>query len=325
MDRLWCMIRHTFNAKPTITEKNLRDLKDNVYIVTGSNAGVGKELAQILYSRNAKVYLAARSEEKTLKAINDIKTTVPNSEGQLVYLHLDLADLATIKPSAEEFLRKEKRLNVLFNNAGVGFPAAGSKTKQGLELQLGVNCVGPFLFTKLLTPILAETAKTEPEGATRVVWVSSSAVFGVSPVGLTENLDYHRDRSSSEKYLISKIGNFWHSSEYAKRQRANGIVSVSLNPGNLRSELWRTQGAFASWFLNTFILHPTIFGAYTELYAGFSPDISMANTGSFLAPWGRLSNVTKDLTKSITPQSQGGTGASEKFWDWTEGQIKPYQ
>lgn len=249
--------------------------------MTGSNTGVGKELAQILYSRNAKVYLAARSEEKTLKAINDIKTTVPNSEGQLVYLHLDLADLATIKPSAEEFLRKEKRLNVLFNNAGVGFPAAGSKTKQGLELQLGVNCVGPFLFTKLLTPILAETAKTEPEGATRVVWVSSSAVFGVSPVGLTENLDYRRDRSSSEKYLISKIGNFWHASEYAERQRANGIVSVSLNPGNLKSELWRTQGAFASWFLNTFILHPTIFGAYTELYAGFSPDISMANTGSF--------------------------------------------
>jgi len=71
--------------------------------VTGANTGLGKELAQILYAREAKVYVAARSKEKALKAINDIKKSVPNSTGDLVFLNLDLADLSTIKESAQEF------------------------------------------------------------------------------------------------------------------------------------------------------------------------------------------------------------------------------
>lgn len=52
------------------------------------------------------------------------------------YLSLDLDDLGTIKMSADEFLSKEERLDVLWNNAGVMVPPAGSKTKQvGHSLQ----------------------------------------------------------------------------------------------------------------------------------------------------------------------------------------------
>jgi len=60
--------------------------------VTGSNTGIGKEVAHILYSKNAKVYVAARSEEKAGRAIEAIKKAFPNSEGELVFLRLDLAD-----------------------------------------------------------------------------------------------------------------------------------------------------------------------------------------------------------------------------------------
>jgi retinol dehydrogenase-12 len=77
----------------------------------------------------------------------------------LAFLRLDLADLTTIKASAEEFLSKETKLHVLFNNAGVMCPPQGSKTPQGYELQLGTNNIGTFMFTKLLTPILNATAR----------------------------------------------------------------------------------------------------------------------------------------------------------------------
>jgi NAD(P)-dependent dehydrogenase (short-subunit alcohol dehydrogenase family) len=141
-----------------------------VFIVTGSSSGVGKELAQILYSHDAKVYIAVRSEEKATQAINDIKANFPHSEGELVFLHLDLGDLTTIKKSAEEFLGKETKLDALWNNAGVMVPPQGSKTKQGYELQLGTNNVAPFLLTKLLTPVLIKTAKTAPANSVRVIW-----------------------------------------------------------------------------------------------------------------------------------------------------------
>ena len=84
-------------------------------------------------------------------------------------MRLDLANLATIRTSAEEFISKETKLNVLFNNAGVWIIPQGSKTGQGYELTIGVNDIGPFMFTKLLTPLLVETAKTELSGAIRVV------------------------------------------------------------------------------------------------------------------------------------------------------------
>lgn len=200
--------------------------------MTGSSSGVGKELAQILYSHNAKVYIAARSSEKVSNAIDSIKTAFPNSKGALEYLHLDLDDLSTIKASAEEFLSKEKRLDVLWNNAGVMGPPQGSKTKQGYEMQLGTNSLGPFLFTKLLTPTLKNSAKVNPPGTTRVVWVSSSAAEGFSPKGGIDltNLDYKKDQSPWHKYGVSKAGNLYHGKEFASRYGDDGIISVVFRP-----------------------------------------------------------------------------------------------
>jgi NAD(P)-dependent dehydrogenase (short-subunit alcohol dehydrogenase family) len=199
-----------------------------VFIVTGGASGIGKELVQILYSHNAKIYIAARSSEKAATAIESIKTSFPDSKGELVYLHLDLDDLTTIKASAQEFLNKEQRLDVLWNNAGVMVPPQGSKTKQGYELQLGTNDVAPFLFTKLLTPTLVKTAKESSPGAVRVVWVSSSIAEGASPKGGLDlsNLDYKKDQGAWHKYAVSKAGNILHSKEFAKRYGSDGVISV---------------------------------------------------------------------------------------------------
>jgi NAD(P)-dependent dehydrogenase (short-subunit alcohol dehydrogenase family) len=257
-------ISQVFPPEAKFTEKNLPDqtgkvclplsqLRSNVsynsyqqvFIVTGSSSGVGKELAQILYSHNAKVYFAARSAEKTAATIESVKTAFPNSKGQAVYLHLDLDDLATIKASANEFLSKEDKLNVLWNNAGVMVPPQGSKTKQGYELQLGTNNVAPFLFTKLLTPILIKTAKSEPPGTVRVVWTSSSAAEGISPKNGVDmnNLNYEVDKSAWHKYGVSKAGNVFHSKEFAKRYAGDGLISVVCSlapPHNLRLVLTAT-------------------------------------------------------------------------------------
>jgi retinol dehydrogenase-12 len=175
------------------------------------------------------VYIAARSGEKATQAIETIKQAHPASSGELVYLHLDLADLTTVKASADEFLRHEKKLHVLWNNAGVMIPPQGSVTKQGYELQLGTNNLGPFLFTKLLTPILAKTAQTSPPGSVRVVWVSSSSARRTSPTtgGVDmSNLDYKTDHGHWYKYGTSKAGNILHSSEYAKQYGKDGVISV---------------------------------------------------------------------------------------------------
>lgn len=103
-----------------------------MYIVTGATSGVGKELARILYSKNAKVYIASQYEGE---AIKHIKEAEPGSTGALVFLHLDLGDLRSVKASAERFLAAETQPNVLFNNAGyMAFDDTNmEKTVQGYE------------------------------------------------------------------------------------------------------------------------------------------------------------------------------------------------
>lgn len=289
----------SFPPKPTFTEKDVPDLKEKVsddssswhfqvlrlqvYIVTGSNTGVGKELARMLYSKNAKVYIAARSEEKAKTAMADIKKTSPDSSGSMDFLRLDLADLTTIKASADSFLSKEQKLHVLFNNAGIQSPDPGV-TAQGYEAHLGVNALGTFMFTKLLTPKLVETAKNEPAGTVRVIWVSSSGaeILGEKSVGLhLDNLDYHIDKPEMYKYAISKVGNYLHGVEFAKRYRSDGVVSLPLNPGNLQSDLYRDRTSLLFKFMIKFMMYPPKMGAYTELYGGLSPDITLDKTGSW--------------------------------------------
>ncbi|KAI1459609.1 NAD(P)-binding protein [Annulohypoxylon moriforme] len=318
-----------YPPKPAFTENDLPSLYGKVYIVTGANSGLGKELSRILYEKGARVYVAARSEEKATEAINDIQKTASSSNhGELIFLSLDLADLTTIKASAEKFLSREKKLHVLFNNAGVMNPTPGSKTAQGYELQLGVNCVGAFLFTKLLTPLLVETAKTEPPATVRVVWVSSTAIeaaYALQGGVDVDNLDYHKPLPTWTTYAVSKAGIFLYGTEFARRYKADGVVSLPMNPGILSTNLWRWQGKLGYFLFNLFLFHPPILGTYCELFAGLSPDITLEKTGKWVIPWGRFQNVRADLDAASKPTSEsGGTGIAERFWEWSEEQIRPY-
>jgi len=150
------------------------------------------------------------------------------SKSSLICLHLDLDDLTTIKGSAETFLRDNDRLDVLWNNAGVMLSPQGSKTKQGYEMQLGTNNVAPFLFTKLLHPILAKSAKITPADSVRVVWVSSNGAELLSPKGgvLLDDMEYSDDKGACFRYGASKAGNVFHANEYAKHAQGHGIISV---------------------------------------------------------------------------------------------------
>lgn len=96
--------------------------------MTGGASGVGYETTKVLYKKSATIYIAGHSHEKGEAAIQAIKAEYPSAKGKLDFLFLDLGDLRTIRASAEEFLRKKKRLDVLWLNAGVMHPPAGSVT-----------------------------------------------------------------------------------------------------------------------------------------------------------------------------------------------------
>jgi NAD(P)-dependent dehydrogenase (short-subunit alcohol dehydrogenase family) len=181
----------------------------------------------MLFARHATVYIAARSESKSLAAIKDIESKHPNSNGALIFHHLDLNDLEAVKTSAQQFLARETRLDVLWLNAGVMLPPEGSKTTQGYELQLGVNVIAHYLFVNYLKPVLGATVKIAPRNSVRVVWVSSAAAIGVpcDPINFA-NMDYNKSESNWKMYQRSKAGTILLALEFGRRVAGEGIVSV---------------------------------------------------------------------------------------------------
>ena len=63
------------------------------------------------------MYIAARSQEKSQKVIDELKEET--GKESVFFLKLDLTDLVAIKAAAEEFIGKESELHGLYNNAYV--------------------------------------------------------------------------------------------------------------------------------------------------------------------------------------------------------------
>lgn len=125
-----------------------RDLNDKWIVVTGGNAGIGKETIQSLYHRGCTIIFGARDQTKSLKIVQSLQEK--GEEQKIYYFPLDLSD----KKSIEQFSRNVKsvteKVDVLINNAGI-FPSATRKqTKDGFEFGMGVNHLGHFYLTYLL-------------------------------------------------------------------------------------------------------------------------------------------------------------------------------
>ncbi|KAF2203655.1 short-chain dehydrogenase [Delitschia confertaspora ATCC 74209] len=313
-----------FPGKPTYTAANVGSQQGKVFIVTGGYAGIGFELTKILFAKGGKVYIAGRSEEKAREAISKIREVVKDSNGgALEFLHLELDDLSSIKASAEEFKSKESKLDVLWNNAGVSQPPLGSVSKQGFELQLATNCLGPFLFTQLLMPLLEAAVPQADTNSVRVVWLGSQMIELSAPQGginISELFNPPKDKVRT--YTTSKVGNYFLATELARKKGGKGIISVSLNPGAANTSLLRNT----PWMkvLSLPLLYKAELAAYSELYAGLSEDITMEKNGCYVVPWGRIQPIREDLANAAKTKEEGGLGRAQEFWDFCEEKTKEY-
>ncbi|KAL4995493.1 hypothetical protein BDV10DRAFT_174620 [Aspergillus recurvatus] len=314
-----------FPPSPTFTGKSLPSQQGRVFLITGGTSGIGFELARILYRRGGKVYITGRNEEKAKEAIQKIQASVPDHQGELDFITLELDDLRSIKASAEAFKAKESKLDILWNNAGVSQPPLGSVSKQGHELQLAVNCLGPFLFTQMLLPLLdAAAASSASPGSVRVIWTSSQvAELSAPPEGIIMSELTSPPTDNVRNYLNSKTGNWFLSAEFARRYGARGIVSVALNPGAANTNLFKNARLMK--ILAYPLLHRPDLAAHTELYAGFSPSISLQNNGCYIVPFGRIHDqVAEKLLSAMKVADDGGTGRAKEFWEFCEARTKDY-
>ena len=86
--------------------------------MAGGNSGIGKESAVALATRGARVIIACRDPDKAEKAVREIK--FKSHSLNVLHMELDLANLLSVREFCKSFLQREKRLDILINNAGEG-------------------------------------------------------------------------------------------------------------------------------------------------------------------------------------------------------------
>lgn len=317
------MLTQYWPPAPTFTEKDINSQAGRVFIVTGGNQGVGLELIKMLYPTGAVIYMASRSRSRAEEAIQSVTATNPSGAARLKFLHLDLDDLDIVRSAAKTFSEQESRLDILWNNAGIGAVPVGSKTKQGIEANMGVNVIAPLLLTQLLLSKLQAAAAVSSKNSVRVIWSSSWLMEGRAPKGgyKLEDIEKGGTNDSHVNYATSKAANWMLADETAKRYSKYGILSVVQNPGNLDTHIYHTQPRLVMFFVRNLILHPPKLGGYTELYAGLSPEITEKTPGALIIPWGRIQaqNPRKDIHDAIKK------GKGKELWDWCEKQIKEHE
>lgn len=217
----------THSAKPS--------LEGQICIVTGANTGIGWETAATIAGAGAKTLLACRSEVKARAAIEKIRTEYPAAD--LEFLELDLNSLAATRRSAEAFLDKYSRLDLLINNAGLA--GTRGQTEDGFELAFGVNHLGHYLFTRLLLEKLISTAKELRDTPARVVHVSSRSHFSAKRLDLSAVKQRTSSIAGLPEYSVSKLANVLFSAELARRVDPAHLTSYSLHPGMVASDVWR--------------------------------------------------------------------------------------
>ncbi|HOI58107.1 MAG: SDR family NAD(P)-dependent oxidoreductase [Methanoculleus sp.] len=95
---------------------DLNYYKDKVCIVTGANSGIGYAISEELAKRGAIVYMAGRSPEKIAKAAGEL-----SAYGDRVRpLIMDVTKEEDVRKGIEGVVAEASRLDILFNNAGVG-------------------------------------------------------------------------------------------------------------------------------------------------------------------------------------------------------------
>ncbi|KAJ7176761.1 NAD(P)-binding protein [Mycena filopes] len=307
---IWAFIHQSyFCGRPTWSEQAIPDLSGQVVIVTGGNAGLGKETVRALLQHNAKVYMACRSRVKADAAISELLLLTGK---EAIFLELDLSSLSSVKTATETFLSEETELHILYNNAGIMVPPVELATVDGYDLTFGTNVLGHFYLTKLLLPALLTAAASNP-GTGRVVNLTSVAHYVAVP-------NYHtlkdgparRKAHPGDMYCQSKWANAVFSAELARRYGDEGIVSVAVNPGNLRTNL--DQHAFGIVYLavKMLMIWPVEWGVLGQLWAGTSPEAALLN-GKYIAPWAQVGRARGDV-------DDPRTGA--ELWTWLEEQVK---
>lgn len=153
-------------------------MKGKNIMVTGATGAIGSAICLRLYAEGANVGVCGRNTEKISSVIKKISSIIPNSEGILIPLVLDVTDKKSMNSAIDEFVQKQGCIDIFINNAG------GSAREKGkvlieqsfdiVEDVLDVNLIGSLFCAKKSAEYMAKQNRGKIINISSVVGILGS-------------------------------------------------------------------------------------------------------------------------------------------------------
>lgn len=239
------------NYEQMLKRYGRKSIKNLTIVITGCNTGIGKETARELYRHGARVIMANRNRSQTEQVIQEFQRLYPFADGQLVYKHLDLTSMDSVKRFSQDIISNEPRLDILISNAAV-FGAPVGLTDDHFETNMQVNHLAPALLTHLLLPKLQQPrigdhAMKKSPPPPRIITVTSTLTNRgtiqqefLSRITNEQQLKTIMNKRGREIYASTKLANLHFMRSLSTRKNLIKNVEICLaSPGFCYTRLHR--------------------------------------------------------------------------------------
>jgi NAD(P)-dependent dehydrogenase (short-subunit alcohol dehydrogenase family) len=283
-------------------------MRDKICLITGSNTGIGKETALGLAKLGATIVMVCRDREKGEAAAAEIQKRAQSPSVSLMVADLSVqsqirrlaGDLREGRGGAPPLTGGRARLDVLIHNAGVILPQR-RLTADGIETQIAVNHLAPFLLTHLLLDVLEASAPS------RIVVVASQ----VESRGTIrfDDLQSANGYSPLGAYFQSKLANVLFTYELARRLQGKKVTVNCLHPGVIATNL-----------LSDYMAKPRAIGFLSKLTypgpeKGAKPSIRLASDPALEATTGKY---FKEMVEAPTSKASYDLDTARRLWKASE-------
>jgi NAD(P)-dependent dehydrogenase (short-subunit alcohol dehydrogenase family) len=217
----WAADTGAMNAKANSAGTNAGP-GQKIILVTGSTAGLGREVARRLAASGAHVIVHGRNRERGMEVVSEIEKA---GKGSAKFYAADLASLAAVREFGDAILRDYPRLDVLVNNAGIWLDGRDGRqlSADGQEMHFAVNYLSGYLLTRILLPRLIASAPS------RIVNVASGSQTKLE----FDDLKLDRNYSDGRAYGVSKLAQVMFTFDLARELRGTGVTVNVLHPASL--------------------------------------------------------------------------------------------
>ncbi|MBN1617784.1 SDR family oxidoreductase [Candidatus Dojkabacteria bacterium] len=266
-------------------------LKDKSILITGGSSGIGKAVALRCAKDGAKVLVAARDEEKLSKVVDEINSL----GGKGFYFKVDVTQPDQVKKMFENAIENLGCVDVVFNNAGLGFVKRIYEiTDDEIAKTIDVNVKGEIYVAKYASQIFKEQKNghlINTSSLAGLITIPQWSVYVASKWAITGLTDAIRQELKPFGIKVSSLHPGAVNTAFFSKDKANIDISQMDSSQVVTPEIV-AEAVYKAIFTNTRkILVPSMSKSYSFLYK-FMPELTEK----------MMENLVKDVAYEDEPE-----------------------